>query len=141
MAEAAQRITMISQLWDYAEHFPFPAAGQVMLDGLNYFSEKKMIDGRRDGRGIYERFKLGHGRLKGDKDLEGGPYLRSNGKRAPVRDILIGLQFYAEEIWSKSHTTPYHERLINKKDYGVEEPQEIVYEFLHLLQEERRKRR
>ncbi len=139
LRKAASHITNVPELREYLTRFPWPEAGQIMLEGLNLLSEPNVVHGKRNGKKIHEHVRLGYGpRLKGNEDFHSPPG-SYDGAKGPVRDILLALQFYTEKVWSKKHELNYADKMRNKKNYGVENPQTIVYTFLNLLMDERRK--
>lgn len=141
LREAASRITNVAELRAYAEKFPSPQAGQIIIEALDFLSEPKVVRGKRDGRKIYKHVDLGYGpRLKKDQSLllKSADWLSG---KMPGRDIIIAIGLYAEREWPKKHgVLPLRERIDHKKFFGSENPQDLVYEFLNLLSNELRRR-
>jgi hypothetical protein len=132
LRDAAARITTVEELRAYAARFPSPQAGQIILEALDFLSEPKVVNGKRDGKKIFKHVNLGYGpRLKGNENLRSKRDWRTG--RPPLRDILIALILYAEKKWPITHEMSSHEKITHKKSFGVEEPQELVYKFVNLL--------
>lgn len=131
--QAAQKITTAQDLVDYAREFPSPLAGALLLADIKFFTEPKVVGGKRDGKKIYEHIKLGFGpRLTADWDLT------QPERRDWDANLVIGLSLWLDKNWLKKDQTlssrmAYRDRINHKKDFGVEDPAELIYEFLYIL--------
>lgn len=107
---------------------------------MRFFAESKVVDGRRDGKKTWEHVSLGFGpRLVSDLDLT------KPQKRDWDSDLLVGISLWLSKRWlPEGETLPsrmtYRERIDHKKNYGVEDPRELIYEFLYYLSYELNKK-
>ena len=137
--EEVLQIRNVADLRAYAERFPSPLAGQAICEALDFFSESKVVNGKRDGKKIQKHLDLGYGpRLKETLSLFSSMSDRADG-RMPGRDIIIAINLYVEKEWPEKHKLTYYEKMMYEKDFGTEDPRGTVYEFLNILLGEIRK--
>jgi hypothetical protein len=124
LENAARSIDTVSALRAYADRFPSPHAGGILLGALDFFEEYK----GRDKKKIAEHIRLGFGPRLSD----GWSFLNHYAyKERFGPNLIIGISMWMEKKWEFSMREL--ERLGHKKAYGVEDPRDLVWEFLFML--------
>lgn len=129
--EATKLIRTAADLVEYAQAFPSPPAGILLQEAIAEFKKHKIkSDGSRDGKLIWEHIQLGFGkRLTDEEVLEPPPgVLRKN-------ELVIGLMLWSEK-YDRPERFSYRERTMHKKDYGTENPMDLLRDFVLLLKKE-----